>query len=488
MACLDASIPASNHNYIYIYVYICDPFEASLLLGFLSTLLLELGFNDLRSNEQRGARHKQRSNVRLQALLLSSMRRWYPTASHVVVNDSDMDRFDDLCVKADVFKAADGPSTPAQLGVSLEGIQEGSSRKKKGDFSNWTTSVAELEAEQLCLMRAIEIADVEHWPQLWLAGLFRKHMIISKPVEEGIVPEYLYVLSAGSWFLWVLQLLNFDGGLRIDPSPHMLREVTVGSIGEYAVHNYSMRLEWSFLGATVIFTDKGPQDLIMVIAQHYMHLLKVDVLKKLLLEMTGTKLPGRANQLQLVQAILDSAHVLCNCPEGQSHSDSCLRCAVEERVKILMAKRARKKKTPAASVVLPTAEQEGQEDDDDADDEEAQDDDDIVAAVGAGLTPAAVSMCPGDMGFLLGGEHQGNCINEEDGDEGMNFVERETAKRKAEEQQKKAEKDRQRQAGTARQRTSRPAQPPSTHCPGGPGGCAKFNKALRESTCSICSF
>jgi hypothetical protein len=71
-------------------------------------VLLQIAFNSLRDNEQRGARHRQRTNHRLQALTISCIRTQYGLAPQIDVDASDIGRMSNMTIKADTFDPTSG--------------------------------------------------------------------------------------------------------------------------------------------------------------------------------------------------------------------------------------------------------------------------------------------------------------------------------------------------------------------------------------------
>eukprot|EP00972_Heterocapsa_arctica_P096662 14260448-Heterocapsa_arctica.AAC.1 len=86
--------------------------------GVTNTMGLENGFNDLRDNEIRGARHKARSDSTIHALAISSLcSRYKETVGMVVVGPEDMGSQSRFHCKASIYRGEDAPTTAASIGV-----------------------------------------------------------------------------------------------------------------------------------------------------------------------------------------------------------------------------------------------------------------------------------------------------------------------------------------------------------------------------------
>ena len=132
-------------------------------MGVGNTLPLENGFNDLRDNEGRGARHKARSEVVIQALSLSSMKsRYEETAPLLKLNAEDVAGTTKAHVRGDLFLGAKAPTTKEALGVDPTPLVS--------DRGSWpSTSPHELSSTQLALLHAAMLCEEDKWQDLWVA-------------------------------------------------------------------------------------------------------------------------------------------------------------------------------------------------------------------------------------------------------------------------------------------------------------------------------
>ena len=99
--------------------------------GSQHTLALENGFNDLRDNEGRGARHKAHTEQTLQALALSSMKaRYSETAPLIQAEASDLAGQSMHHVRNEVFQGAKAPTSEADIGLDAKSLVHGRSTWK----------------------------------------------------------------------------------------------------------------------------------------------------------------------------------------------------------------------------------------------------------------------------------------------------------------------------------------------------------------------
>ena len=165
------------------------------------TLALENGFNDLRDNEGRGARHKARSEQTLQTLSLNSMKaRYNETAPLVQAEASDLAGQSQTHVRNDVFQGAKAPTSATDTGLEAQSLVDARSSWK-------STSPLQFTNDQLGLLHALQRCPEENWDKLWLAKLFKPHMVIRKASND----EVYYVIGG------TIPLGRFD---EVDPSDH----------------------------------------------------------------------------------------------------------------------------------------------------------------------------------------------------------------------------------------------------------------------------
>ena len=138
-----------------------------------TSLPLELGFNDLRNNERRSARHQQRSNEMLQSLAISSMTsRFQGTPSNPLVLDlAHAAKIAGVHCSPKVFAPPSHKDAKAS-GLDMDGLR----RRSYAGMESMTTN-------HLPLVHAMVSVPKADWPALWHARWLRLGMVISR--EDG---------------------------------------------------------------------------------------------------------------------------------------------------------------------------------------------------------------------------------------------------------------------------------------------------------------
>lgn len=347
--------------------------------SYLTTLALENGFNDLRDNEQRGARHKQRSPNLLQALAISSMATRYKDKANLVeLNPEDVARADKYHCRPQVFQAR-GSSSEAEFAFNPDAITE--------QRRNWTgISLDSLVAEQ-SLFRALLETDESQWAGLAFALLFRQHMVVKCHTTDIVS----YVYNVFPWYISLLDLRTIDGVsiFDMDASPDRIREcVPITSYADYCAYDHQISLNTR--GAcTVRFTIIEAHDVVSYAARTFAHLYTAAQLRQLL-DLFDVKHSG--NKLNLVELLLDYADVTGDEKE-----------AMLDLVRQQMAKRARRTEANAAAAET-----------DVADDADHEDEPPEAADIHAAIPPILADIAPAELMFAINGCPAGGAIMEEE--------------------------------------------------------------------------
>ena len=324
--------------------------------GSQHTLALENGFNDLRDNEGRGARHKARTEQTLQALTLSSMKaRYSETAPLVQAEASDLAGQSQKHVRNEVFQGAKAPTSAADTGLEAQSLVDARSSWK-------STTPLHFTNDQLGLLHALQRCPEGNWDKLWFAKLFKPHMVIRKASHD----EVYYVIGARSHSVALMKLTHqaMDGrdAWRIEPTMGAFDFwTTITDMGEYKCHDYKYDLvfERKQVGVYVVLDDSAGVSLLAYCCKNFLHLLVMSDLKKLaaVLEL---KLPRMTSYMGFVEELLK-----------QGGFDDADRDRMLELARARLAKRSRKATKKAAEPGV--AEDEDEEDGGDENDEEGDD-------------------------------------------------------------------------------------------------------------------
>ena len=233
----------------------------------LNTLGLENGFNDLRDNESRGARHHQRSASTLQSLSISSQHTRYDEHLPLIqVADEEISK----CNSYHCDNAIHGPEAcdVKNLGFNVRELEAG----------GWPSTTTHLFSHvQLSLLHALLKTDVQQWSSLWMVGLLRPHMVISgKDSKVGY-----YVIGAEKWTASLLELEgewpNFSLGASSRVCVHQLEPLV--SLDSYYAHDYIIAFETGREVSTYTFHHIEMYSLPEHCARRWLHLLPVERLK-----------------------------------------------------------------------------------------------------------------------------------------------------------------------------------------------------------------
>ena len=372
-------------------------YVVAMFSGNQHTLALENGFNDLRDNEGRGARHKARSEQVLQGLSLSSMATRYGESAPLLhLSSSDISGHTKTHVKNDVFMGGKAATTADAIGLDPRSLVD--------DRKSWpSTSPLFFSNNQLALLHVLRECPKDKWPDLWLAGLMRQHMVISKPDKNQV--WYIVGVRPHSVVLLELECLDKDGdGLvwHLHPRRDAFRLWTpITDMGEYRCHSHTLLLRFSPKAAKVCvqLDDRGGQSMAGYCCAHYIHLLRLDDLK-LMAKSLDVHVPRATNHLGYVEAILDH--------EGVDGDEK------ERVLKLVEERLARRKRRATKS----TGVEEGadvQDDDADQADDELQED-------MAEANPFMRSLPEEEVAFAFNAIPAGMALDEEEGDEGLDEI------------------------------------------------------------------
>jgi hypothetical protein len=169
---------------------------------------MQLAFNDLRDNEQRGARHRQRANCRLQALTISSLQSRFAETPQPQVTPAAISQLSGITVKACTFDPVAADASPLTLKFDPDHIIS--------DRTGWeSTKPDAFTSTQQALVCALLLTNEMVWTKLWIASLYRAHMIISDR-DHLAKDRWYYVLEQTQWSLVVLELDEAGGVLRFN--------------------------------------------------------------------------------------------------------------------------------------------------------------------------------------------------------------------------------------------------------------------------------
>ena len=350
--------------------------------GMANTLGLENGFNDLRDNESRGARHTQRSSSVLQGLAISSQLSRYAEKTPVVEVASEiMSRCGAMHCDRSVFEAEKMTSSERTLGVDASEV----------DAGRWqSTHVHLFSTIQLSLLHALVKTDREQWPRLWMAGTVRPHMLLTHR-ETG---EGLYVLAAYGKAFSYLRLQGGLGLFTIEADTIQVAHLEpLTSLQDHWAHDYTFSLAMRSTGTTVEFNATSTFSVPEYAARRWLHKMPGETLRNLCKEL-HVELRGRRSLKDVGMALLDHYEVA---GEDRDRMVALLEAAAKSRM------RKQKEKRGA---------------DDDAHEGDEEEDDGPAAAI----PPVLQHMAPAEVAFVCTGvSPAGAALMEEETDAGLDF-------------------------------------------------------------------
>ena len=270
----------------------------ALWSGNAHTLALENGFNDLRDNEGRGARHKARSEVVIQGLALSSMRaRYAETTPLVDVEERDIAGQQQFHMRNELFQASRAPTTESELGMSAASIVD--------NKQSWSSTTPHLfSTNQLGLLRALMKAPSVKWDNLWMSALLRPHLVVSDPTSG----QAFYVIGARPHSVALLKLKDISGDRKwaIDAVDSTIENyVPVVDINQFKCHDYSVGLDYQAAAAmvTIELNSREGESMVQFCSRTFLHKLRLAELKAVAAA-SGLAIPRMASHMTHVERIM----------------------------------------------------------------------------------------------------------------------------------------------------------------------------------------
>ncbi len=162
---------------------------------YVHTLFEENTFNDLRDNEQRGAKHKHRGAHLMTALAMSSMHTRAPELVQAEIDVNDISSFNAVQCQAEAFHPELRHKHASRLGVPSTTIT---------GVKSWVgTSFDNVATKAMPLLNALLHTPEVSWPCLWLASIVHRNQVIASPTSG----EVWYVVSQTEcllFFIWRL--------------------------------------------------------------------------------------------------------------------------------------------------------------------------------------------------------------------------------------------------------------------------------------------
>ena len=198
---------------------LCDiglQYVRQLFDALLTSLGLENNFNDLRDNENRASRNRQRSETTLAALSIrSTSPRYAKTVDFPSVSPEDVSAVTNLHCRNSLFHPEKGPMTEKELGVDPQAITD-----QRGQ---WTSSTPDSVAlSQSTLLTALLCTKKDLWSKIWMTRCFRRHMVI-EDMDTGTVS---LIIFSSDWLLTVLDLTkaNVEKKYWVVPEASSIRD------------------------------------------------------------------------------------------------------------------------------------------------------------------------------------------------------------------------------------------------------------------------
>ena len=352
--------------------------------GMTNTLGLENGFNDLRDNESRGARHQQRSPSTLQSLSISSLISRYEASAPVVRMTAEVaSRCGTLHCEKSLFEAEKAPTSKEHLGLDASAI----------DASGWeSTSPHHFSTTQLPLLHVLAKTDPTDWPHLWKAGMTRSHMVLSNRVTG----EGLYVLSTSGNSFSFLRLSGVAPWWQLDSKDmRIMRFEALTNLDAFWAHDYEIGLFTSAKGTVMAFESIDVFSVPEYVARRWLHLLQGVTMRKLL-PLVGVETKGLRALKDMGLALLDRYDV--------SGPD-------REKMEALLEKQAAKRRRATKETEGGDGVEEG-----DVEDEHTNIDDSKVPKV-------LKAMAPAELHYVVNGSMPaGAALMEEETDAGLEFL------------------------------------------------------------------
>ena len=363
-------------------------YAAAIFDGVLTTLGLENGFNDLRDNERRGARHTQRAPDTLSSLSISSQHSRYSGKAPVLgITPDSIGRCGNLHCHPSMFLADQLPSGKDVLGIDAAGIEHG----------GWpSTSVDAFSKVQLSLFHGLMKTDPSQWGTLWMAGLLQPHMIISDR-ETGVGS---YVIGTQQY---TVSLLPLDGVApsftlaesSLHDAQHLVPFADMDKVwtGFYTVDMTTIGSDRVFT-----FTQGDVRSVPEVAARNYIYRYSMAIMQALLSHV-GVDHSRCKVKKDLANKVMTHYEV-----DDRNRERNLSKLDVRAR------KRVKKK----------IDEGEGDEDKGEGDEEEEDDDESDEDAAMSRVPPCLRRVAPAEVAFVMSGRvPAGSALNEEETDEAL---------------------------------------------------------------------
>ena len=169
------------------------------------TLLEENTFNELRNNEGRAAKHKQRGENYRMALSLSAIRTRCPKLPHVEVEDQDVSLYRNVQVRASTYHPETLKHGKSRLGVDTSTVVGN---------QTWPTTKFDIFAKKnVATARALFRTPRAQWGNIWMAKLMPRNAIVGSTEQECLFYTVSVVDSLA--LLWRLEELEIENELRL---------------------------------------------------------------------------------------------------------------------------------------------------------------------------------------------------------------------------------------------------------------------------------
>ena len=357
---------------------------------YVNTLFEEKNaFNDLRDNEGRAARHKQRGEHYLCALSQSSVRSRYPDLPHVPIADADVQKYGKLQLRASTFHPEQVNAQKSKLGVPVNSIM--------GKDTWPATTFDALAVKGGSLFKAIICTDESLWGMMWVTSLLPRNAIIGD-ADAGCF-WYVASVTESRALLWRLTESS-DSLLRFDFVLDAFQERAVTSFDDYLIYEHSYSFSMTQDATEVFFKLGEARSILGFVAQRTMHTLPMQTLIALrdTLRIPKSK---QATQAMLVRDIVKFLGY-----DATVGGQRVIQQAQELYEKRVQARRQKRTEREAQQ-------EEGSGNDSNANSEGS-------AAEDVGPTTKAMEivsvLAPREYGYLMGNVQAGMALNEEEDD------------------------------------------------------------------------
>ncbi len=258
---------------------------------YVQTLMEECSFNDLRDDEARDARHKQRGEHALASKVLSCTATRYAHVNQSRIEESDVAQFKSVRCKAHTFHPEMLHGRKHALGVDSSSLLKPRS---------WvSTTFDQLAQHNMTLLMALLATDEAAWSTLWLSSLIARGVILASPDTDA----FYYVVGVSTWllFLWRLEQVAddvytfvIDAGAFITSTVHDLDQFIIYE------HDYSLQMRHD---ATIVLLHIGEAcSILRMCVRCSIHKLQLKTLRRLrdLLHVPASKATTQGALVQLI--------------------------------------------------------------------------------------------------------------------------------------------------------------------------------------------